>query len=163
MARPRGSKNRYPVPHPSGSDAYHWKGGRRISSGGYVQTFVGEPGRRYRFEHEVIAERALGHALPPRACVHHVNTIKVDNSNDNLVICEDSSYHFELHRKMAVQRAGGNPWRDRLCCVCHVTHPAAEFYRQRRKISSFNPNGYISICCWCGRARQAARRERRVA
>jgi len=128
-----------------------------------VQHYVGLPNQRYRFEHELIAEKALGHALPPSACVHHINTIKTDNANSNLVICPDAGYHFELHRKMAVRRAGGNPWRDRLCCKCHAPRPATEFYRQRRKISGFNPHGYVSICGACGRARQAARRQRLAA
>jgi hypothetical protein len=163
VGRPLGSKNSYYVPQPSGPDAHHWKGGWRISSGGYVQRFVGEPGRRYRFEHELVAEQVLGHPLPPDACIHHVNGIKTDNANANLVICQDDSYHFELHRKMAVRRAGGNPWTDRLCCLCRRPKPATVFYRQSIKRSPYNPDGRASVCSECGRAKTNAWRQRRLA
>lgn len=44
---------------------------------------------RSRLEHVVVAERALGHPLPPMAVVHHVNENPADNRNGNLCICED--------------------------------------------------------------------------
>lgn len=40
-------------------------------------------------EHILIAEKALGKHLPDKAEVHHVNEIKTDNRNENLVICQD--------------------------------------------------------------------------
>lgn len=158
MARPKGSKNSYRVVCGRGADANNWNGGRRISSGGYVQIFVSSTEPRYRFEHDLIAERAVGHPLPSTSPVHHIDGIKTHNENTNLVICEDDRYHFELHRKAAVFRAGGDPWRDRLCCFCKRPKPATEFYRNHHAVGFYNPDGRTSVCRECGRARQAARR-----
>lgn len=53
---------------------------------------------RYRPEHLVLAERALGHALPKGTHVHHFNGVRADNKR-NLVICQDAAYHCLLHRR----------------------------------------------------------------
>jgi hypothetical protein len=160
MARPVGSKNSYRVSLPKGADCHHWKGGRRVAASGYVQIYLGSTEPRYRYEHDLIAERVIGRPLPSAACVHHVDQIKTNNANNNLVICQDDSYHYELHRKLAVLRAGGNPWTERLCCMCKLPRPAASFYRQSRKVSPFNPDGRASVCGDCGRERAAAYRRR---
>lgn len=60
------------------------------------------------FAHVLVAERALGHYLPPRAEVHHVNENKKDNRPGNLVICEDHAYHMLLHRRLRALKACGN-------------------------------------------------------
>lgn len=59
-------------------------------------------------EHVIIAEKALGHALPLGAVVHHVNERKPDNRNANLVICQDEIYHRLIHRRMRAFRATGS-------------------------------------------------------
>jgi hypothetical protein len=160
MARPFGSKNSYFAPRQRGASAANWKGGRVVTPYGYVLVFVGGQ-KRYTFEHELIAEQALGHPLPASAVIHHVNEIKTDNRGANLVMCQDDAYHVELHRKLRVLRAGGDPWRDRLCCTCRMPRPAPLFYRQRTKEKAFNPAGYTSICGDC--ARECARRRRKRA
>jgi hypothetical protein len=129
-----------------------------MSGGGYVMIFVGGI-ERYRFEHDLVVERALGHALRPPALVHHVNRDRTDNRNANLVLCPDDAYHLELHRKLRVLRAGGNPWTDRVCSECGP-RKADLFPWQRRKITAYNPNGYGSTCMACCRR---LRRERRAA
>ena len=68
--------------------------------------------------HVLIAERVLGHRLPPKAQVHHVNEDRADNRNCNLVICEDSAYHHLLHqRTRALEACGHADWRK--CGYCH--------------------------------------------
>lgn len=100
------------------------------------QGYIGElaPGhpRANRYnrvrQHILVAERALGKPLPPLAVVHHHNEIRSDNSNSNLVICEDDGYHQTLHARMRVLKAGGDPNKDRLCNgPCRQLKPMTEF------------------------------------
>ncbi len=81
---------------------------------GYSQ--AGFRGKR-KYQHIAIAERALGHALPPAAEVHHVNEDKSDNRPENLVICPDARYHRLLHMRMRAI-AAGHPAHYRRCYGC---------------------------------------------
>lgn len=99
---------------------YAWKGGK-FHCGEYIM--VKSPGhpnaykRDYMLEHIIVAEKALGKFLPPSAEVHHVNEMKGDNRNNNLVICQDGAYHKALHSRMRALKACGNPnWKK--CNIC---------------------------------------------
>jgi hypothetical protein len=93
-----------------------------------------------------VAERALGKPLPKGAQVHHVNCIKTDNRPCNLAILPSQSYHNDLHFRMRVRAAGGDPFTQRLCCHCHETKDFAEFYRVRGR-------RFSSVCKACSRIR----------
>lgn len=76
---------------------------RWLSTCGYVivQTAAGE-----RYEHIVVAERALGRPLqqfgkghPDNEVVHHVDGDKQNNAPANLLICTHS-YHTALHARL---------------------------------------------------------------
>ncbi len=93
-----------------------------------------------RLEHLVVAEKALGHSLPRKARVHHVNENRQDNRPENLVICPDDNYHKLLHQRMRAMKATGHAdWRK--CQFCQqwsapscivITKLGASFHRDCR-------------------------------
>jgi hypothetical protein len=100
--------------HKRGSEHSLWKGGR-INEQGYVLIFLPDhpraDSRGYVREHILIAEKALGKPLPPKAVVHHANGSR---NSGPLVICQDRAYHWLLHRRenklkleAAMKRLGG--------------------------------------------------------
>lgn len=86
---------------------------------GYVQGgYLGHQINGVRkFDHVRIAENVLGKPLPKNAVVHHVNEIKTDNRNENLVICPDKAYHNLIHARTDAINATGNP-DSRKCKFC---------------------------------------------
>ncbi len=78
--------------------------------------------------HRWRAQQALGRPLPPNAIVHHADGTRSDDGP--LVICPDQAYHMELHRKMRVKAAGGNPWTDWMCTNCGPI-PLVDFVQAR--------------------------------
>lgn len=85
----------------------NWKGGLAVKSA-YIRRHVPQHPRAdswgYVDEHVLVAERALGAFLPPRAVVHHANEDRRDNRPENLVICESQGYHRLLHARMSARR-----------------------------------------------------------
>lgn len=91
--------------------------------GGYIMTLQPTHPRAdscgYVREHILILEKALGRSLPIRAESHHVNRIRNDNRNCNLVLCENRAYHMLLHQRQRAVEAG-YPANWVKCTVCKI-------------------------------------------
>jgi hypothetical protein len=100
----------------------NWGGGKSSNRGHVVvKAPPGHPrtdNRGYVREHILVVEQAIGHYLLPLHVVHHADEDKTNNRSNNLVVCEDESYHQTLHaRKRALEECGNVHWRK--CCFCH--------------------------------------------
>jgi len=90
-----------------------------------------------KYQHVMVAEQALGKALPVNAVVHHVDENPSNNDPSNLVICPDDAYHLLLHQRLRAFAATGHyDWR--LCCRCS-TYDAPENLH-------VGPSTYHSAC-----------------
>lgn len=99
-----------PTAHARAGITHHLRflGNKRIDRQGYVVVNVGPS--RVRREHVVIAERVLGRPLKDGELAHHVDEVRSNNSNSNLVVCT-RAYHVQLHARMRKLWGKHNPFR----------------------------------------------------
>ena len=116
-----------------GSAHFRWHGGRKQESHGYVTVLMRDHPRAmsgYLYEHVAVAEKALGKYLKDGVEVHHVNQRRADNRHENLVICENRSYHRLLHIRTKAYRASGHA-DYRKCQFCQQwDHPSQLAYHR---------------------------------
>lgn len=94
----------------------------RIRQDGYHDIRVG--GGVRIMTHIIVAQKALGRALRGTEEIHHVNEIRSDNRNENLVICPGRQYHKLLHTRTKALAACGNAnWK---ACIHCKTYDAPE-------------------------------------
>lgn len=119
----------------------HRYSGGRTSRYRTVKTETG-----YQWEHIVIAQRVLGRPLPKGAEVHHVDGNPRNNALINLVICENHAYHYLLHVRARIVKAGGNPNTDKVCSRCHQPRPLTVFRRQPNGKGTFGRHDRCHDC-----------------
>jgi len=69
-------------------------------------------------EHRQIVEKVLGKPLPKGSVIHHIDENRMNNANNNLVLCPSYGYHRQIHMRMDALRATGHAdWRK--CPYCH--------------------------------------------
>ena len=98
-----------------------WKGGRVVTASGYVLVHREDHPRADKYghvhEHILVVEENYGRHLHPQNVVHHINGIKADNRIENLLVCENTSAHTQLHTSLRAESECGNAdWRR--CFVC---------------------------------------------
>ena len=96
-----------------GENHVAFKQGWYISKRGYkmvlksdngIKRKTNATGGHYIPEHKVIAGQALGRDLNSSELVHHIDLDKLNNNNDNLLIC-NAPYHKWLHNRMGERYA----------------------------------------------------------
>ena len=67
-----------------------WKGGRTISSHGYVLIRLPEHPKAfatgYVYEHMLVAEKKLGRPLKKGELIHHIDSNRQNNAPENIVV-----------------------------------------------------------------------------
>ena len=121
----RRKPNRYINGHrskvqPTMMESHAWKGGIHYIKGRCLVYNPKHPQANsvgYILRYRITAEKALGKSLPTLSVVHHIDGIKDNDNNDNIVICENDGYHQLLHqRQRAYLACGFANWRK--CTIC---------------------------------------------
>jgi hypothetical protein len=85
----------------SGEKAHNWKGGRQITTKGYIMVkkdgYPGTNNRGYIMEHRYVMEKHLGRSLKKNEVVHHINGDKKDNRIENLKLMTHARHTIMHH------------------------------------------------------------------
>lgn len=98
-----------------------WKGGRiTVGRREYILLYSPEhpfkTKKGYVAEHRLVAEKMIGRYLTKDEVVHHINGVKTDNRESNLMVFDNSSEHYFFHKKM--EKIGMDAfaqWRENKC------------------------------------------------
>lgn len=111
--KPAHNKGKKLDPSQKGSNHPMWKGGRYLSSDGYVMVHIGGEKQEigwssYKKEHVVVLEKMLGRPMGKNEIIHHIDGQKTHNELGNLWITS-SSGHRNAH--CSLQKIGYQLYR----------------------------------------------------
>lgn len=92
----------------NGENSHKWKGGRKITSGGYIEIYAPEHPRAlkqsgqsaYVKEHILVAEKALGRYLHRGETPHHIDEDTQNNEVLNLYLFNTPGKHTAYHHAL---------------------------------------------------------------
>ena len=93
---------------------------------------IGTSGKNETLLHRLVAEKALGHILPPNATIHHVR----GGREGPIVICQDNAYHMLLHVRTRAFMATDNPYKKR-CPICKKWDDPQNMYWARNQANGW--------------------------
>ncbi len=138
-----------------GANNYRYRGHiPRKHPRGYIEVYVGRERTKWgkMKQHILVAEAALGKKFPVGAVMHHVDGNATNNGVENLVMCENQSYHKLLHLRAKRLRDFGR-FDAKKCWYCQRVKTLDGFYRD----SSVALDGRSPICKTCSDKRRRAR------
>jgi hypothetical protein len=92
-----------------------------------------EINKRSVLRHILIVEKVLGKRLPKGVEVHHVDLVRANDSNNNLVACQDRTYHRLLHKRTkALHACGHADWIS--CQICKQYSPSSEIKQYKNGV-----------------------------
>lgn len=104
-----------------------------ISQGARLITVNGEQ----VLEHRRVVEQVLGFKLPSTVIVHHIDENRLNNTKDNLVVCQDASYHRLIHQRMRALKACGNA--NYQCCIfCKEWDDPKNMYHNKAQYAHYH-------------------------
>ncbi len=126
----------------------NWRGGKTISSHGYILIRVGcehhlADIRGYAYEHRIMAEKKLGRKLRKGEIVHHINNNRQDNRLENLKVVGQLSQHLVLHRNAKSRLRLPNEENKMVLCACKCGASFLKYDavgRPRKYKSGHNPH-----------------------
>jgi hypothetical protein len=124
----------------------NWKGGRRITSHGYIEIKVDKnhPLRNangYAYEHRIKAMEKLNRKLRKGEIIHHIDGNKQNNDYNNIEICKYNIHRYK-HRTVLSKKKTPFQKNYKVKCKCGCK---TEFYkydksnRPRKYVSGHNP------------------------